>query len=717
MIGLERKDKLQVQTLRIKSYREEVINSASLDLEWVPYKGPYQHSKTHVFAAAFCTNWGEKVVLHITNYHRDFLGNNLNAERALIRDILSYFNQFPLTFGWYTTGVAVYDNKGNRKEGRESDFFVLHQRCLFYNLESPFELGYSGGYMTLRKGHRNKHIDLVKVFEKPVIRDGVFEGKYRTTSLDSVSSSLLKVAKYQDIDAGLVNILEKPLAEQKRYVKRDAELVMLLAQYNNCLVLRLMKVFSQYSELDYYKTCNTNVSKWYETKYKKMIERGDVILDLTPDYKLEKQEIGGGHHTEPKRGFFTNSRAYELDVKGMYPTIVLNNNISFDTLNCRCCEYDHLAEINKETVDMIKQNLKENKIDRIVSRYWVCKRRKGAFPKILQQVLSDREGYLSLLKEEKGKSTPNQILLEEYQTHQIGAKLFANAGFGLFGNGFFEFSNYKVAECITADGRRIHKRMEEMAQQEPFNFEIVFGFTDSIFVKMVDSKNNSKKAEEEEEEEETKIKQFISKCKKELGVTVEVKNIFQNTIVYGKKNRFAGWTGKEEDEPMIKGLDGLADSNPLWVKRWFYKILKEIVKKPDRRFETIPKLMTEAMFEIENEICNSTERIENELRFTQRLKKYPREYSKGVRTGVLGMILGKDKGEEVYWYETICKDENTNGTFSTSIPSKENLNIDHYKRMLHDKLKDTLKIVGLDGVVSKVLSGKQYKTLPIDSFT
>ena len=57
-------------------------------------------------------------------------------------DILFYLNQFSLTFGWYTTGVAVYDNTGfNRVRGRDSDFFfILHQRCIFYNLTSPIEV-------------------------------------------------------------------------------------------------------------------------------------------------------------------------------------------------------------------------------------------------------------------------------------------------------------------------------------------------------------------------------------------------------------------------------------------------------------------------------------------------------------------------------------------------------------------------------------------------
>ncbi len=694
---------LRKELLKIESYREEVLNSASLDLEWIPYAGKYQHHKTQIFAAAFCTNWGERIVLHISNYRHD--DKDQNPEKLLIQDILFYFNQFPLTFGWYTTGIAVYDTskEENRINGRNSDFFILHQRCLFHNLYSPFEIGYNQKYMTLRKNSENKHIDLIKVFEKQVIKDNVFERKYKTTSLDSVSSAILGITKYDNMNAGKVNILEKPVEEQKKYVKRDAELVMLLAQYNNSLVLRLMNVFSGYAEMDYYKLCHTNVSQWYATKYKKMIERGEITLDFTPNYKLEKQEIGGGHHIIPSKDFFVNSKIYELDVKGMYPTIVINNNLSFDTLNCKCCEYDSSAQVNQNTIDAINQNLQENKIDRYVTKYWVCKRRKGAFPVVLHQVLSDREKYLQLLNEEKNKSNPNHLLVEDYKTRQIGAKLFANAGFGLFGNEYFEFSNYKVAECITGEGRRIHKEMERMAQQPPFKFDIVFGFTDSIFVKV-----------KEEEQEEEQIQSFILKCKEELGVTVEIKNVYVNSIFYGKKNRFVGWTGKREDKTIIRGLDGLADSNPLWVRRWFYTTINESIKRPDTRFKTIPKVLNEAVFELEKVICNSPNRIEKELKFTQRLKKYPDNYKQSVRTGILGRLLEKDKGEEVYWYETISKDVETNGKFSITLPDTRNLNLQQYKNLLLDKLKDTLDIAGFN--VAEIRSKILKKTLSIDSY-
>jgi DNA polymerase, archaea type len=108
-----------------------------------------------------------------------------------------------------------------------------------------------------------KHIDLNKVFGKTIIQNGVFEGRYRTTDLDSVSRALLGVGKYGKLNAGTSDISSLPIEEQIRYVRRDSELAMLLAQYNNCLALRIMKIFARYAKMDYYLACHTEISKWY----------------------------------------------------------------------------------------------------------------------------------------------------------------------------------------------------------------------------------------------------------------------------------------------------------------------------------------------------------------------------------------------------------------------------------------------------------------------
>ena len=128
---------------------------------------------------------------------------------------------------------------------------------------------------------------------------------------------------------------------------------MLLAQYNNCLVLRIIKIFAYYAELDYIMTCHTNINYWYANKYDKMIESGACTISFISNHKLPKQPISGGHHSSPIKGFFENTKIYELDVKGQYPTIVINNNFSFDTLNCNCCKNDKKAILKQEIIDTI----------------------------------------------------------------------------------------------------------------------------------------------------------------------------------------------------------------------------------------------------------------------------------------------------------------------------------------------------------------------------
>ena len=53
--GLKQKSPL------IRSYRDEVINSASFDLEWIPFKGKYRHNITKIYAASFVQIGGKEL--------------------------------------------------------------------------------------------------------------------------------------------------------------------------------------------------------------------------------------------------------------------------------------------------------------------------------------------------------------------------------------------------------------------------------------------------------------------------------------------------------------------------------------------------------------------------------------------------------------------------------------------------------------------------------
>ena len=98
---------------------------------------------------------------------------------------------------------------------------------------------------------------------------------------------------------------------------------MMLAQYkNNCLVLRVMKLIAEYSEVDYQICCYTNKTWWDANIYDKMLERGEITLEFTPDYQLSKKQFGGGHQFPSKPRFYVGIPIDELDVKGEYPTLV-----------------------------------------------------------------------------------------------------------------------------------------------------------------------------------------------------------------------------------------------------------------------------------------------------------------------------------------------------------------------------------------------------------
>jgi len=221
----------------IKCNNPLVQNSASIDLEWIPFEGEYSHGKTRITNAAFCTNRGSRIVLHISRFKQD-----PNPERKLIKHIIDNLNKFCTTFGWYSTGVRKFNKKKGKYEGHYSDLFLLHQRCIYHEIEnlSPIAIGERNSTPYFKDNDR-KHIDLYKVYSKEIIKNGVFNKKYRTDKLDDVAQSLLGVGKYSYrdpiTDTKIIvngkNVNDLPFDIQMRYVARDAELTMMLAYYND----------------------------------------------------------------------------------------------------------------------------------------------------------------------------------------------------------------------------------------------------------------------------------------------------------------------------------------------------------------------------------------------------------------------------------------------------------------------------------------------------
>jgi DNA polymerase elongation subunit (family B) len=670
----------------IKSDNPLVQNSVSIDFEWIPFEEEYSHDKTQITSAAFCSNDGERTVLHISRFKQ-----YPNPERKLIKIIIENLNKFNLTFGWYSTGVRKYNEKRNKCEGHYSDLFLLHQRCVYHGIEdlSPIILGQriSTPYF---KDNNKKHIDLYKIYSKEIIKNGVFNKKYRTDTLDDVAQTLLGIGKYsytdpttgQKIIVTGENVNDLPLDKQMRYVARDAELTMMLAYYNDCIALEIMKYIALYSEMDFHRCCYVGITQWYSNIYNNMIQRGECVLQH--ETKIPKQYIAGGNSIQPKRGFYKNQPVDELDVKGMYPSISIEHNISFETVNCQCCENDQKAQVPSEVMAEINNSLVELKKDVRNKPYWVCHRRAGAFPLKLQELIAERAKYQTMLKEERSKPVEQQKdnNIIQYEVRQTALKLLANAGYGAFAREEFDFSDYRVSELITGYGRLIHKRLKMIAS-EKYGFDTIFGFTDSIFIKNASIET---------------INNFITEFKQKFNVTLEHKNRFTNTIIFDKKNRFIAWNGKAEDKPILKNLDGMSGRYPKWIKKQIAIIAIHLIIEPD---VNILPLIKQSFDELESGRVD----IE-ELRFTTKLSKEPSEYvNKNDRVKILGLQFGAHKGYIVYWYESDSKKR-----YSTH---PADISIKKYKEILWDKIEDMLAIAGYKvDIIKQQLIIDQSKVTP-----
>ncbi len=125
----------------------------------------------------------------------------------------------------------------------------------------------------------------------------------------------------------------------------------------------------------------------------------------------------GGFVYEPKIGIHDNTG--EVDFSSMYPSLMINNNISAETVLCKCCPDSHLRipELN----------------------YNICEKRVGVVPKALKLVVDKRLKY-KRLKEE----VTDPKLKDMYDNRQIALKWILVTCFGYLG--------YRNAKFGTVDG-------------------------------------------------------------------------------------------------------------------------------------------------------------------------------------------------------------------------------------------------------------------------
>ena len=190
----------------------------------------------------------------------------------------------------------------------------------------------------------------------------------------------------------------------------------------------------------------------------KAYEKNNIVPNKpsTSEYneRRMKKRNEGGYVKEPEKGLFEHI-AY-LDFKSLYPTIIIAQNISPDTIT----DGKGLSEDEYYTCP-------EN-------NYKFLKEPKGFIPSIIGNILDERQKIKKLMKEE---TIPEQK--KAYDFEQQGLKRLANSMYGVYGYSRFRWYKNECGAAITAWGREYIKNA--MKKSEKYGFKPIYADTDGFY--------------------------------------------------------------------------------------------------------------------------------------------------------------------------------------------------------------------------------------------
>ena len=391
------------------------------DLEWQTI--PDLRGNQFIKAVSFVDSNGCKKVLLIEDYQPTF---GQKAEYALLLEIINCLTNYPFSFGWYSKGFEKYNDGKCRVEGKNSDLVILDKRLKANRIRSI--VGFNRFGIPYIIGHN--HIDAMKLYEKPMVKVGIYKNKYKSVGLDMVSRAILGRGKYKGYSGKDFDNLPT-LQDKRNYVLEDSQLVCEILQHNDFEILRLMSEISRLTGVNIEHVCNGGVStlwtrilddvvlkeistarelnvekkqdrnllleRYYNRGYSQSpaLQVEDEVCRILEDEESEDEELldekteskgellkqknkdikfEGGKVIEPTRGEHKNVTV--LDVASLYPTVIINYNISFDTIFCDCCKDDPSARVPKEVID--------------AKDYWICRKRQGVFTERMRYFTQER---------------------------------------------------------------------------------------------------------------------------------------------------------------------------------------------------------------------------------------------------------------------------------------------------------------------------------------
>nr|AAC44598.1 DNA polymerase [Sulfolobus acidocaldarius] len=648
------------------------IKRVSLDIEvYTPNRGRIpdpERAEFPIISVALAGNDGSKIVLALKreDVNSDFSKKDgvqveiFDSEKKLLARLFEIIREYPmlLTFN-----------------GDDFDIPYIYFRALRLNFspeEVPLDVVSGEG-----KFLAGIHIDLYKFFFNRAVSIYAFEGKYSEYSLYAVATALLGISKVK-LDTFISFMDIDKLIE---YNLRDAEITLKLTTFNNNLVLKLMVLLARISKLGLEELTRTEVSTWIKNLYYWEHRKRNWLIPLKEEILVRSNQVKtaavikgkkykGAVVIDPPAGVYFN--VVVLDFASLYPSIIKNWNISYETIEIDECTKKVWVE--DETGEKL---------------HYVCMDKPG-ITAVYQGLI--RDFRVKVYKKKAKYSNISEEQRSLYDVVQRAMKVFINATYGVFGAENFPLYAPAVAESVTAIGRYIITTTYKQA--EKLNLKVIYGDTDSLFLY-----NPTK----------DKLEELIKFVKQNFNLDLEVDNTYKYVAYSGlKKNYFGVYPdGKTE----IKGMLAKKRNTPEFIKKEFAEIKNMLasLNSPNDIPEVKNKLeikIKDIYYKLRNKGYNL-----DDLAFRIMLSKPLDSYTKNTPQHVKAGLQLRAFGVNVLPRDVIMfvKVKSKDGVKAYQLAKISEIDIEKYVETLRTTFEQILKAFGIswDEIVS---------TISIDSF-
>ncbi len=446
-------------------------------------------------------------------------------------------------------------------------------------------------------------------------------------TLNAVSAELLGDKK---IEMDFQELLEawrkkKDLEKLALYCLKDSELTFRLFNLLASQIFELSKISGQLL-FDVSRMTYSQLVESFLTKKAHFL--GEIIPNQPKfDEILKRKQFTypGGYVKEPIGGIHENIAV--VDFRSLYPSIIATFNISPETLNCSCC--------------------KNNGFKVPETNFWFCKKKKGFVSSVIKELLEERWEIKKKMKKLKPSSKEYHLL----NTRQQVIKIISNAVYGYFGFPASKWYSKECAQSAAAWGRKLIKEAMEKASKD---FIVVYGDTDSAFLKPKPGKEKTFKKD---------IENFLKKINKTFPgiIELDLQGFYQRGIFIPRglvkgtaKKRYA--LLDEKGNLLVRGLETVRKDWCQLAKEVQRKVLEFVLKKEDVKGaikytkEVISKLKARKIALKELVIYEQlTKPIEEYKSLSPHLAcaKKMKEKGEEVEPGTIIMFVISKKGERI----------------------------------------------------------------------